>query len=666
MKRIAMIFAAVAALTISLGLNAQGVISRSGIENPDKWINSVFAKDKLPPFSFAYEEISSGKFISEWQFSKKKLQSSQKGVVEYLVTWTDPSNTVRVSCNVKGFTGYNAVEWTVRFKNISRHNSSKIAVIRAADYKVNEPAANGFTARLCNGFNGTREDFQTEEFDLRAGVIRNYTPEDGLSSKGQSLPFYNIIARGADAGAVMAIGWTGRWNAELRGTTSLEYKLHAGLEKANFYLRPGEEVRTPLVATVFWKGSEVSSGENAFRRFVLAHHSPKVGGRPWAPLAGGFDFGNPEHAAGNSLLTEDLAVATVQRFKQLGLMPEVFVLEQGWNAAEGDWHANQERFPDGLGNIARQIHAYGGKFMAEMPVENIGRGTALVKEHPEYLLVGDKGAGYIFDFSQPKAVDFICRHIASLMEEGGIDGLVCSVSGNLGKYWDAADERDRTGIVEMKYVAGLYRFWDYILKNFPGCAMDNSSAGARLDLEAISRSVALLRRDSLTPEAVQCRQYCLNMFVPLQTVVATSSDPYICRSCLGGAFTGCFNLFAKGGDSAEMRARQSEWAAAREYLLKDYYPLCGTTPILHNDIWVAEQFHDSKSGCGIIVAFRRSFSENVTFAAGLKGLDPDAGYTLYDFDTKESVRVSGAQLAKGCRLSLKEPRSSILIKYEKE
>ena len=666
MKRIAMIFAAVAALAISLGASAQGVISRFGIENPDKWINEVFAKGKVPPFSFAYEEISSGKFITEWQFSKKKLPSKTKGVVEYLVTWTDPSNTLRVSCDVKGFTGYNAVEWTLRFKNISRRNSSKIAVIRAADYKVHEPSAAGFTARLSKGFGGTREDFQTEEFDLRASVERSYTPEDALSSKGASLPFYNIIARGANAGAVMAIGWTGRWNASLIGTTSIEYKLRAGLEKANFFLRPGEEVRGPLVATVFWKGSEISAGENAFRRFVMAHHSPQVDGRPWAPLAGGFDFGNPAREKGNGLLSEELALATVQRYRQLDMMPEVFVLEQDWNAAQGDWRANEDLFPEGLGNLARQIHDYGCKFMAEMSVENIGRGTPLVKEHPEYLLTGEKGQGYIFDFSQPKAVDFMCKHIASLMHEGGLDGLVCSVSGDLGRYWDAADERDRTGLVEMKYVAGLYRFWDYILKEFPQCALDNSSAGARLDLEAISCSVALLRQGELTVEATQCRQYCLNMFVPLQTVVAADCRPYEARSCFGGAFTTAFNLFAKGGDSAVLRARQSEWRACADYLLKDYYPLCGTTPILHNDIWVAEQFHDSKTGSGIIIAFRRSSSENVTFAAGLQGLDPNASYKLYDFDTKESVSVSGAQLSKGYRLRLEEPRSSLLIKYELE
>ena len=59
MKRVVTILIIAAALLSSRMADAQGVISRSGIENPDKWINTYFAAGKVPPFSFAYEEISS-------------------------------------------------------------------------------------------------------------------------------------------------------------------------------------------------------------------------------------------------------------------------------------------------------------------------------------------------------------------------------------------------------------------------------------------------------------------------------------------------------------------------------------------------------------------------------------------------------------------------------
>ena len=662
MKRVVTILMFAAAMLMCRTVNAQSVISRSGIENPDKWINTYFAAGKVPPFSFAYEEISSAKFITDWRFSKKKV-SSPKGVVAYTVTWTDPESTVRVTCDVRGYTGHNAVEWVVRFKNISRRNTPKIAVIKAADYKVNEPGANGFNARYCTGTNGAKEDYQVEEFDLRAGVIRDFTPESGMSSTGASLPYYNIIARGADAGLVMAVGWTGRWNAELRGVTSLEYKMFAGLQKANFYLRPGEEVRTPLVATLFWKGSDAASGHNAFRRFVAECHAPRVDGALWTPLAGGFDFGSPEPCVASECLTEDLALAIVKRYKQFGIVPDVFTLERGWNVADGDWRAKEDLFPDGLSRLASLIHTYGSKLMVRFAPENIAKGTPIVKEHPEYILTGDKANGYVFDFSNPKAVDFICKEFDGIMSAGNIDGMICDVTGDLGKYWDKNDEKDRTGIVEMKYVAGLYRFWDYILQRYPKCALDNGAQGRRLDLEAVSRSVALSQPGFATAEGTQCRQYGLELFLPLQGVVGSSYDPYEARSCYGGVFTYDFNLFHRGGDSEVMRSRIDEYRDIQDYLHKDYYPVSGLMPLLHDDIWVVKQYHDRKSGSGIIVAFRRSLSENTTFAAAFRGLDPDARYELYDYDTKKSETVSGAELARGYKLRIPTKKASILLRY---
>ena len=661
MKRVVTILLIAAALFAVRTAYAQGVISRTGIENPEKWINSYFAAGKVPPFSFAYEEISSAKFITEWRFSKKKL-SAPKGVVAYTFSWTDPGNTVRVSCDVRGYTGYGAVEWMVRFKNISRGNSAKIAVIKAADYKVNEPGAKGFTARYCSGINGAREDSQVEEFDLRAGVIRDFTPTCGMSSEGSSLPYYNIISREADAGVVMAIGWTGRWNARLRGVTSLEYKLSAGLEKANFYLRPGEEVRTPLVATVFWKGGDVASGHNALRRFVAEYHAPRVSGALWAPVSAGFDMGSPLPCQAAECLTEELALATVKRCRQFDLVPEVFTLEPGWNIADGHWRANDDLFPDGLGRLAALIHTYGSKLMVRVAPENISRGTPVIKEHPEFILTAEKGSDYLFDFSNPRAVDYICKQFDEIMAEGGIDGLICDVTGDLGKYWDKNDEADRAGIVEMKYVAGLYRFWDYILQKYPQCAMDNGAQGRRLDLEAVSRSAAVSQPGYLSAEATQCRQYGLELFLPLQGSIARSCDAYDARSCYAGTFTYCFDLFRIGGDSAPMRARAEEYRDIRSYLCKDYYPLSGLEPLLHNDIWVAKQYHDRASGSGIIVAFRRSSAENATFAASIKAVDPAASYELYDYDTQSTQIVTGSELIKGYKMRV-DKRQSVLLRY---
>ena len=650
-----------AALLCGGRASAQAVISRTGIENPDTWINTYFAQGKVPPFSFAYEEISSGKYITEWRFSKKKL-SSPKGVVAYTVTWTDPTNVVRVTCDVKGYTDTKAVEWSLKFKNISRYNTSKIAVLRVADYKVNDPSANGFTARWTTGWNGTKDDFTTEEKDLRAGVLMEFTPERGLSSTGTSLPYFNVISREANAGVVMAIGWTGRWNARLTGVTSIEYRMFAGLEKANFYLKPGEEVRTPLVATIFWNGADAADGQNALRRFIVAHHSPQAPVR----TVGGFDLGNPTPCKGNECLDQDMALATVLRYKQLALVPQAFMMEEGWYPAAGDWTPRKEMFPDGFSPISSLIHRYGSKLVVRLDVEEIAKGSPVAKEFADYMLLGGKKMGYVFDFSQPKAVDALCKYVGDMMSREGIDGLVCDFGGDLAHYWDLADGVDRAGLVEMKYVAGFYRFLDYIAGKFPGCTIDATAAGKRLDLEAVSRSSAIGFGRELSPEMAQCQLYALLQYIPLAGMVTMASDPYDARSRFGGTFNYCFNLFGRGTDGSQMQKNLADYNDAGRYLLCDYYPLNGTTAQRHDDRWIVEQWHNPADGSGILFAFRRSLAENVTFAAALKGVDSNALYEICDCDTKEVETVRGSQLAAGYRIRLQEPRTSILIKYHRK
>ena len=658
MRRILFIAVVCTCLLLPKSLGAQSVVSRTGIENPEKWINTYFAQGQVPPFSFAYEEISSGKFITEWKFSKKKL-SAPKGVMAYTVSWTDPAGVVRVTCDIKGYAASKAVEWSLRFKNVSRYNTSKIAVIRVADYKINEPEANGFTARWCTGCNGSKDDFTVKETDLRSGVVMDFTPERGLSSTGGSLPYYNVISRGADAGVAMAIGWTGRWNATLKGVTSLEFRMNAGLEKANFYLKPGEEVRTPLVATIFWKGSEDMSGNNALRRFILAHHSAEG-----SATVGGFDLGNPAPCKGNTCLDADLAMAIVKRYRQLGLVPEVFKMEQGWYPAPGDWNPREEMFPDGLAPVSSLIHAYGSKLVVSLDAEEVAKGSPVATEFADYMLHGGKKMGYIFDFSQPKAVDALCKYVASLMEKGGIDGLVCDFGGDVARYWDLADGVDRAGLVEMKYVAGLYRFWDFIAARFPGCRMDVTAGGARLDLEAVSRSAFCSFGRDLAPSIAQCQLYALSQYLPLQGLEIAGSNPYDVRSRMGGTFNYCFDMFARDADGHRMQALLGQYRDIGRLFLCDYYPLCGISARQHEDLWIARQFHDAQSGSGIIIAFRRSLSENATFAAGLKGMDPDARYEVCNCDTGETYTAKGSELAKGCRFRLNEPGESVLLRYK--
>ena len=94
------------------------------------------------------------------------------------------------------------------------------------------------------------------------------TPSGGRSSIGAALPFFNIEMPGGQ-GIMVAVGWTGQWYADVVQTDAKTVSLKSGMEKMQLTLYPNEEIRTPKICLLFWKGEDRMVGHNRFRQFVL-------------------------------------------------------------------------------------------------------------------------------------------------------------------------------------------------------------------------------------------------------------------------------------------------------------------------------------------------------------------------------------------------------------
>ena len=54
--------------------------------------------------------------------------------------------------------------------------------------------------------------------------------------------------------------------------------------------------------------------------------------------------------------------------------------------------------------------------------------------------------------------------------------------------WRMADEKERIGIHEIKYITNLYRLWDDLLAKYPDLVIDNCAAGGRrIDIEMLNK-----------------------------------------------------------------------------------------------------------------------------------------------------------------------------------
>ena len=668
---------------LSLTGYAQHEISLKKQLSTQKLINSLFAKGQKPPFSFVYGDVNSSNFINKWKFTKRAVKCDQPNTLKYEVFYTEPSGAMEVRCDVTGYTDFEAVEWVLHFTNKGNANSKNIKNISASDVCFAAKGNEAFTIFTARGSNGTRNDFSPVVIEAATDTLYAFSPVRGRSSDTSAFPFFNIVA-GGSKGVMLSVGWTGTWFADF-SLTKGKLTSHSGMKNTNLFLYPGESIRTPLVSLMFWEGDDRLDGQNVFRRFILAHHTRQINGKNAdAPLCGGFEWGDPAPCNEYGCLTEDMAIAMAKRYKQFGIMPDVFWLDAGWYEGAGgpnfegktwyntvgNWSVDRKRFPDGFKKLSKVIHDMGAKFMVWFEPERVYKGSYLHKTYPQWVLTSPNSDNYLFDLGNKEACDFMCKYIGDFIEENGIDYYRQDFNMGLNGYWDAKDKKDgRKGMSEIRHVEGLYRFWDYLLARFPEMQIDNcASGGRRIDLETTSRSIPLWRTDYSygEPTGYQNQTYNLSMFIPLNGTGVYSTVPYHWRSSVSSAMVINWENSARSGNVKEMQALVAKYRTIKKYFLEDYYPLSGDGDLTGDEHCLAYQLNKPDDATGYLFAFRRGVAAPGKLTVKLRALSPEKNYKLIDDDNGAEIVKSGKALMEGFEISFDKAPCSKLFIYEAE
>ena len=540
------------------------MVMTSKDQSCDKWIERHFSKGTTPPFSFNYDGVSSDLLLKKWTFSKSAPVALENGETQRSFFWTDKGTGLRVECRVKTFNDFNAMEWTLYFKNLSSGNSGQISDVKAADIDLKSRREGDWSLFYARGSDAGKHDFmaQTKEYSVGDSLVM--IPNLGRSSS-VSFPYFNV--KTPEGGMVFAIGWTGSWKAEIIRPEQDCFRVSTGLKNLNTYLLPGEEIRTPLTAMIPWQGEDRMDGQNILRQFIMRHHYPRAGGYPVEPpICSSFNYGDPSPCNEYTCMTSEYARALIHRYEEFGLLPEIFWLDAGWYEkasdwrngynwanAIGNWKVDRKRFPGGLGDIG------GGK---AVPHE-IDR-----KTQDSFLVnLGDEDAN-----------KWLRENVAKLIRDNRIDHYRQDYNIDPEWFWYSNDEPGRNGICEIRYISGLYKFWDYLRSEFPNLFIDNCAGGGRrLDLEATSRSIPLWRTDYNYGEPIgyQCHTYGLSQWLPVSGTCLAKSDVFSTRSSYGAAVTFNWKITSAGFNILEMQKRLAEFHDIRPYFLEDFYPLSG-------------------------------------------------------------------------------------------
>lgn len=645
-----------------------------------QWVNGHFAKGVVPPFSFRYGGVDSRAFITGWKYSMEKLATESPEIKRSVYIYTDSRTGLTVRCLVTWYTDFPAVEWVVKFRNTSGSNSPVIEMAQAADLTFRYRNDGRFILHHSLGSDASRYDFQPVDESLKIGETISLMPAGGRSSDKTALPFFNIEAPDSQ-GTIVAVGWTGRWHADITRKEANSVDLRAGIAKMHLILFPGEEIRTPSVSLLFWKANDPMEGHNHFRQFILAHHSRKVNGKfAEYPLSGSFDYGDPPPCNEYSCLTADYAIAIVRRYKQFKAVPEVFWLDAGWYTGcgwdkgewwqnVGNWTPEKDRFPDGLKPIADEVHSVGSKFMVWFEPERVRKGTQFDQLNPDWLIRIPGNDNTLYNLGNTDARLWLTDYITDFIKKEGIDYYRQDFNFDPLPFWESNDKPDRVGISEIRHIEGLYAYWDSLLVRFPNLLIDNcASGGRRLDIETTTRSAPLWRTDYQygEPNGYQCHTYGLNFYLPIHGTAIYKSENYTFRSGLDAAAVINWEISSRNSESIPaMQKAMEEFKKLRPYYYGDYYPLTGTENMTMDNVWLAYQLSRPLQNDGIILAFRRKDCKDDSIIVKMHRIDSDRKYELLNEDTSLTETIPGEELKKGYRIKLTDQPGSVLIFYKK-
>ncbi len=617
-----------------------------------------------PPFSFTYDGKPSQELLPGWGLKRisRKLDEAR---TEHTLTWSDPQTKLVVRCVGVEYRDFPTVEWTLHFKNEGDTDTPLLSDVLALNASFQR--GKEFTLHHHKGTFVRADDFEPLTTPLKSKDKLRFVPPGGRPL-GHVFPYFNLESQGE--GVIVVVGWPGQWAAEFARDGSTSAHISAGQELLRCRLKPGEEIRTPLIVLQFWEGDWVRA-QNIWRRWMLAHNVPKPGGKPLAPQMAACS----SHQFAEMINADEASqVLFVDRYLDEKLPLDYWWMDAGWYwhygggwPRTGTWEVDTDRFPRGLRAITDHAHAKGVKSIVWFEPERVTPGTFLYTNNPAWLL-GKDGEQKLLDLGHPDAYKWLVKHICKLIREQGIDLYRQDYNVDPLGYWRGTDAPERQGVTENHYVTGYLAFWDALLERFPNLVIDTcASGGHRNDLETLRRSVPLLRSDYLMePNGQQGHTYGLAFWMPFFGTGTSAMDAYHFRSQMCPHFTACFDMRRKDLPYAEARRLLGQWKndIAPNYF-GDFYPLTSYTAA--NDSWLAWQFDRPEAGQGVIQAFRRGNSIYEAARLRLRGLDVEARYTVTDLDRPDVVQqFTGAELMdKGLLVTASTQPAAVVITYRK-
>lgn len=303
-----------------------------------------------------------------------------------------------------------------------------------------------------------------------------------------------------------SLAWSGNFKIDFETFDEYYLRITAGINNfaSSYTLEKGKSFTTPAFIYSYsnkGKGQVSRNLHNWARKYQIAHGQ---GDRytllnNWETTY--FDFDEDK--------LKELAVDT----KKIGV--DVFLLDDGWfgnkyprnsaHAALGDWQANKEKLPHGLGKIVQDTKDNGVKFGLWLEPEMVSPKSELYEKHPNWVVRQAQLPEYymrnqlVLDLSNPEVQDFIVETIENIFHEIPELAFIKWDCNSL-IYNAHSPTLKNQNHFYIKYVEGLYAILDRVTSKHPNLQMMLcAGGGSRVDYGALKYFTEFWPSDNTNP-----------------------------------------------------------------------------------------------------------------------------------------------------------------------
>jgi hypothetical protein len=160
---------------------------------------------------------------------------------------------------------------------------------------------------------------------------------------------------------------------------------------------PYESVWT---ASAFYKGENLEEGKGILRNYILNQICEK-------PITRKIEFyyntwglqRNDKTKPLRGILTYERIFEEIDYAAQLGV--DIFVLDDGWEQAQGDWTPHKDRFPQGLAPVKKKLDSLGIKMGLWLSPNGIDSSTQRYKDYPDWVIKDSENNPILAQWGHP-------------------------------------------------------------------------------------------------------------------------------------------------------------------------------------------------------------------------------------------------------------------------